>query len=106
MDRLSLAKGEGEGEDCVKAINAAARQIQPLTFILSPSPRGEAIRPPSRTDLDFDRLTNDVIRITSRYLWTSFNQAKSNHFQRVRRISNCFFRSFNADCRLWRIVFT
>jgi hypothetical protein len=63
MGRLSLAKGEGEGEDCVKPINAAARQSQPLTFILSPSPRGEATRPPAGTDVDFDRLTNDVIRI-------------------------------------------
>jgi hypothetical protein len=34
MGRLSLAKGEGEDEDCVKAINAAARQSQPLIFIL------------------------------------------------------------------------
>lgn len=68
MGRLSLAKGEGEGEDCVKAINAAARQGQPLAFILSPSPRGEGTRPPARTDLDFDRLTNGVIRIRSRYL--------------------------------------
>jgi hypothetical protein len=46
MGRLSLAKGQGEGEGGVKATNAAARQIQPLTFILSPSARGEATRPP------------------------------------------------------------
>jgi hypothetical protein len=45
MGRLSLAKGEEEGEGGVKPTNAAARRIQPLTFILSPSPKGEATRP-------------------------------------------------------------
>ena len=38
--------------------NAAARQIQPLTLILSPSSRGEATRAPSWTDPDFERLRN------------------------------------------------
>ncbi len=36
--RLSLRKGEGEGEGFVEP----AAGIEPLTFILSPCPRGEA----------------------------------------------------------------
>ena len=36
--RLSLTKGEGEGEGLV----GPGSEIEPLTFILSPCPRGEA----------------------------------------------------------------
>jgi hypothetical protein len=36
--RLSLPKGEGEGE----GFAGPTRGIEPLTFILSPCPRGEA----------------------------------------------------------------
>jgi hypothetical protein len=36
--RLSLRKGEGEGEGLV----GAGSEIEPLTFVLSPCVRGEA----------------------------------------------------------------
>src|SRR5207247_1677708 len=41
-----LARERGRVRVAFKATNAAARQIQPLTFILSPSPRGEATSHP------------------------------------------------------------
>jgi hypothetical protein len=40
MGRLSLRKGEGEGEGSFRHLGGAS--FKPLTSILSPSPRGEA----------------------------------------------------------------
>ena len=52
-------QGRGGEEGCVKATRAAAQAIEPLTSILSPL--GGERREVHRRDLDFDRLTNDII---------------------------------------------
>jgi hypothetical protein len=45
--RLSFCKGEGEGEGFVLRASAS-RDLEPLTFILSPCPRGETNPPRSQ----------------------------------------------------------
>lgn len=42
MGRLSLRKGEGEREGFVSRQTVGTGKCEPLTFILSPSPRAEA----------------------------------------------------------------
>ena len=44
MGRLSLGKGEGESEGFCARQAVHTGKCEPLTFILSPSPRGEATK--------------------------------------------------------------
>ena len=72
-----------------KATNAAARQIQPLTFILSPSPRGEATSHPRELILilrDFQMMSL-AARITR--LWTTEPRKRSGNRRAARESREC-----------------